>query len=290
MSLYPFLPGAKASLTEGLNDSDVQDAVVYLKQSVADGADADGLWANDGRHVKMYALAKALLSCCGEHVKRKYALTKAQEYVQRANLSGDVLELGRAFFPSLASVETSNSVFLSVADYLSVGQHLSQMDVSEGKVRVPPQELNVLLSARIVAKFMETKVQDVPDFIRNAAKSMDELPPAPKSFGLKFLELGCIRHVRQGVGEGKRFYGAMGLAIAAQRDGLQKEQAQPVMDAYVNACSGTKPFAPSEGKSVVDWVFGRQIGFSCKKMMDDGFEGEYCKGCPLNWKKRAEKK
>ncbi len=283
MALYPFLPGAKAALEEGLNDSDVADAVAYLKAEVP-----DALWANDGRHVKMYALAKALLSCCGDHVKRKYAVRKAQEYVGRANAEQQQADLASAFFPSFSADESGS--WLSVADYLLFGRHLSQMDVREGRVRVLSGELNDLLQSAIEARFMEFKAQEVPDFIREASKGLDELPPAPKSFGRKFLDLGCIQAVRAGVGEGKRFYGAMGLAIAAQRDGLQKEQAQGLMDEYVNRCSGTKPFTPTEGQSVINWVFGREIGFSCKKMMDDGFEGEYCKTCPLNWKTRALKK
>ncbi|MBI2445446.1 hypothetical protein HYV43_03605 [Candidatus Micrarchaeota archaeon] len=283
MSLYPFLPGARHALEDGLNDSDIHDAVAYLKEPIE-----DALWANEGRHVKMYALAKAMLSCCGEHVKRKYALSKAREYVQRANAEQEPGTLASAFFPSFAA--DSEGHWLSVIDYLRFGQHLAQMDVRAGRVRVPPGELNELLQGAIEARFMEFKAQDVPDFIRDAARGLDELPPAPRTFGLKFLELGCIRSVRQGVGEGKRFYGAMGLAIASQRDGLQKEQAQGLMDQYVTACSGTQPFTPTEGQSVVNWVFGRQIGFSCKKMMDDGFEGEYCKACPINWKKRAQKK
>jgi len=288
MALYPFLPSAKSALQDGLNDSDLFDAVAYLKHSVAEGALADGLWANEGRHVKMYALAKAMLSSCGEHVKRKYAVQKAKEYVQRANAAQEQLDLARSFFPSVQADHTGT--WLSVAEYLLFGKALARMDVQTGRVRVPPSELNELLQAAVASKFLEFKAQDVPDFIREAARGLDELPPAPKSYGRKFLDLGCIQFVRQGVGEGKRFYGAMGLAIASQRDGLQKEEAQAVMDAYVNACSGTQPFTPTEGQSVVNWVYGRQIGFSCKRMMDDGFEGEYCKTCPLNWKNRAAKK
>jgi len=283
MALYPFLPGAKSALEEGINDSDVQDAVAYLKLPLS-----DALWANDGRHVKMYALAKALLSCCGEAVRRKYAVQKAREYVQQANAEQQQAGLAAAFFPSFSSQDAVTS--LSVEDYLRFGQHLSQMDVRSGRVRVPPNELNELLQSAIEQRFLESKAQDVPDFIRDASKVLEDLPPAPKSFGRKFLDLACIQTVRLGVGEGKRFYGAMGLAIASQRDGVQKEQAQALMDDYVSKCSGTKPFSPTEGKSVVDWVFGRDIGFSCKRMMDDGFEGEYCKTCPLNWKKRAAKK
>ncbi len=287
MALYPFLPGAKSALAEGLNDSDLADAVAYLTQSVSEGPMADGLWANDGRHVKMYALSKALLSCVGEHVKRKYALQKAKEYVQWANAVQQQDLLAAAFFPSFGSDDSGP--FVSVSDYLRLGHHLARMDVHGGVVRLTPGELNALLQAAIELKFLEFKAQDVPEFIREAAKALDELPPAPKTYGRKFLDLGCIQFVRKGVGEGKRFYGAMGLAIASQRDGLQKEQAQSVMDAYVNACSGTQPFTPTEGQSVVNWVYGRQIGFSCKRMMDDGFEGEYCTTCPLNWKKRAPK-
>ncbi len=286
MALYPFLPGAKSALAEGLNDSDLADAVAYLKHSVSEGPLADGWWADDGRHVKMYALSKALLSCCGDHVKRKYAVQKAKEYVERANASAQQGELASVFFSSLLSDDSG--IWMSVSDYLRLGRHLARMEVREGKVRLTPGELNELLQASIELKFLEFKAQDVPDFIREAAKALDELPPVQKSYGRKFLELGCIQSVRQGVGEGKRFYGAMGLAIASQRDGLQKEQAQSVMDDYVNRCSGTRPFMPTEGQSVVNWVFGRQIGFSCKRMMDDGFEGAYCTTCPLNWKKRMK--
>lgn len=286
MGVFPFLPGAKTVLQEGLVDSDLSDAVAYLKQSVSEGLQAESVWANDGRHVKMYALAKAMLSCLSEAVRRKYASRKASEYVGRANAENRQCELAAAFFESFVCGESG--FWLSVGDYLRFGRHLAQMDVQTGKVRVPAGELNELLASAIEARFLEFKAQDVPDFISEKARELDELPPAPKSFGRKFLDLGCIQAVRAGVGEGKRFYGAMGLAIAASRDGLLKEQVQGLMDDYVARCSGTKPFSAVEGKSVVDWVCGKSIGFSCKRMMDDGFEAAYCEKCPLNWKKRRK--
>ncbi|MBI4360276.1 hypothetical protein HY572_00720 [Candidatus Micrarchaeota archaeon] len=277
--MYPFLPDAKAQLEPGLNDADIDAAILFLKQPVTEST-----YENTGRHVKLYALSKALLSCLSDYVKKKYAKKKAEEYVQRINRKNEQLSVGRAFLESLHAEGERYSLTLS--DYLRFGENLVHQTARDGRVAINNQELNALLSKAIAEKFTDSAAQDVPDAIQRKASALDD-QPKKKSYGKKFLDLGCIQSILTGSPEGKRFYGAMGLSIAARRDGVPKDAAQKLMQDYVSRCSGTKPFTPSEGESTLNWVYDRDIGFSCKVMMDNGFEGTYCPACPLNWRKKT---
>lgn len=277
--MYPFLPNAKAQLEAGLTENDVKDAVAFLKQTVSEST-----YENTARHVKLYALAKALLSCCSDFVKKKYAKTKAEEYVQRINRKNDQFAVGKAFLQSLN--QHGDGFDATIQDYLRFGENLVHQNVQNGRVAFNGQELNALLMKSIAEKFMDAAAQNVPDLIHQKALELDEQPKR-RTYGKKFLDLGCIQSIRMGAPEGKRFYGAMGLSIAAKRDGLPKEKAQDVMQEYVSRCSGTKAFTHQEGESTLNWVYGREIGFSCKVMMDNGFEGPYCQTCPLNWRKKT---
>lgn len=277
--MYPFLPNAKAELEPGFTTDDIQAAVNYLKQPVTEST-----YENTGRHVKLYTLAKALLSCCSDHVKKKYAKKKADEYVKHVNRKNDQLAVGRAFLESLQS--ESDAYTLSLSDYLAYGEHLVHQSVRGGRVTINNQELNALLAKAIAGKFTDAVAQQVPDALQQKALELDE-QPRRKSYGKKFLDLGCIQSLLAGAPEGKRFYGAMGLSIAAHRDGLPKQDARKIMQEYVSKCEGTKPFTQTEGENTLNWVYARDIGFSCKVMMDNGFEGPYCQTCPLNWRKKT---
>ncbi|MDP2717932.1 MAG: hypothetical protein Q8P02_04265, partial [Candidatus Micrarchaeota archaeon] len=209
----------------------------------------------------------------------------AREYVKNANQADNVQTVSAWFFPSVRL--ENNGYAMTVADYLQFGENLVAQGVSDGNVHMSGQEMNMLLAKAIQTRFLDTPpAQSVPDLLREKAAFLEEALPQPKRGNLRFVELGCIRRVREGVGEGKRFYGAMGLSIALSKDGVPKNEADAAMADYVSRSSGTKPFLPSEGQSTLDWVYGKSIGFSCKRMMDDGFEGPYCQTCPINWKHR----
>ncbi len=276
--MYPFLPEARRFSDQDVVGADVSDALDYLRTPVG-----EDLFANPARHVKLYALSKALLASVTNSTKRKLALEKAKQYVSRISLNGETEKVAAVFFPSLEKKEDRFDV--SLEDYLRFGDKLVHQAVHQGRVAMESHELNLLLERAIAEKFLDAHAQDVPDEIRNAA-SVLEPPMAVRSFGRKLLDLGCLQSIRQGVGEGKRFYGAMTLCISAQKDGLTKEQAHQLLEEYVSRCSGTAPFTLGEAESTLNWVWGKSIGFSCKHTMDNGFEGPYCERCPLNWKKR----
>ena len=276
--MYPFLPQAKAYASQDVTVADVAEAVTYLQRPLD-----EGVFSNPARHVVLYALAKALLSCLTQTTKTRLAHQKAREYVSHMAVRDELLSVAQSFFPSVTQSESG--FFLTLSDYLIYGEKLVHQGVEKGIVRVEPHDMNALLLKAISLKFLDAIIQQVPPEIEKAAQQL-EPPVLVRASNRTFLSLGCMQHVAQGVGQGKRFYGAMGLSIAAHKDGLTREQALGLLGNYVERCSGTQPFTPTEAKSVVEWVYGRQIGFSCKQTMDNGFEGTYCQTCPLNWKKR----
>src|SRR3989338_7242366 len=242
--MYPFLPEAKDFAKQDVLNSDIDDALSYLREPLS-----EEVFLNPGQHVKWYALAKAILSACTHTTKTDFALKKAQEYVARINRNGEAERVGKMFFPSL-TVE-GDAFRLTLKEYLTFGQQLVHQGVHDGRVRIEGPELNAMLIRAIAEKFLDAHAQELPEAIRKAAFRL-EPEMQVKASGRKFLSLGCQKHIQQGVGEGKRFYGSMSLVVAAQKDGLTKEATRALLEKYVANCSGTAPFILSEAERMKD--------------------------------------
>ncbi|MBI5035985.1 hypothetical protein HZC09_01450 [Candidatus Micrarchaeota archaeon] len=275
--MYPFSREAKKYADQDVRAPDVEEALAFLRNPLAEET-----FYNPAKHVMLYALAKAILSCCSQSTKNKYAEQKTREYVKRMT-EAENLEAAREFFPAIEKQD--GKYVLPLGEYLSYGSSLVHQSVENGKVTIEQDELNALMRSAIKEKFLNAAIQDVPEEIRKAAAQLEPPSTAIQSRA-KFLNLACMQYIAKGVDEGKRFYGAFGLSISAKRDGLPKEKAVSFLTEYVQRCRGTKAFTAEEAKGILDWVYSRDIGFSCSQTMDNGFEGEYCQKCPLNWKRR----
>ncbi len=201
------------------------------------------------------------------------------------------------FFPSLSLSQPPFDYSVSVFDCLKQGGQLLYAQLSAGEVFFRKMELSEFLEQAIkrrVAELPRVDPKTVPEIVKDAALELDAALPrktfAPRGGGYsgKFLSLPCTTAaLTEGVGEGKRYYGSMAVAIACTKDGLTKEQAQGVMQEYVQHCARTAhEFSLREGMASLEWVYKHpSIGFSCNMIRMQGLAGAddaLCAQCPLS--------
>ena len=275
---YPFLSSSKELVGGGLpSELDVREALFFAKETfekkVHYGASAE-------REAKSLVIARLLLYSLGAYYLRKFAFLKSREY-SRLFESEDqrvLNEIALDFFPSLEP--TPDGFKVSVLDYLQYGRNLPEAGVEKGMVFFGKSELMECLRAAVQVRISDADKLDarLPENLKNAAaKLKEELKPfVERDFALrpggKYLQKPELQNILKGVGEGKRYYGAMALAIACVKDGLEKDQALEVMQHYVENCAkGAHPFSQGEGQSVVEWVYRHPaIGFSFTMLKTQG--------------------
>ncbi|MEM0475325.1 MAG: hypothetical protein QW343_00850 [Candidatus Norongarragalinales archaeon] len=303
---YPFLTAARKFVGDGdteVSFEELEQAARHINSVLANPSAPLTVYATPASAVRSHALARLLLSILNNRfVTRRYANARAVQ-ASRA-LAGeedsDLLEVARDLLPSVRMHGKSDSaVFeVSVFDFLRAGGALLNADLEKGVVTLDRNGLNALLEEAIssrISDFTEAKPQRVPAVVREAAEELrkslppNALPSTQAAFRGSHLSLPCVQAVLRGVSEGRRYYGAMTIAVACARDGITRDAAAEIMRQFVDSNErGTNPFTLREGLAVVDWVYkhGGEIAFSCRTMREHAFDdgGRLCANCP----KRAQ--
>lgn len=272
---YPFLSESKKFVGEGKpGDLEVREAVFFArecferKEHVPKDARRDAL---------SMLLSRLMLYFLGPGFLRKFAFFKAREYAMlfQKEEEGVLLEIARDFFPSLEK-KPDGTFKVSIVDYLQYGRSLPEAGVSGGMVFFDKGELLACLRTAVEVRICDYEKLDarLPENLKSAALGLKDAIPrefAPKQQG-KYLQRPELQNILKGVGEGKRYYGAMALAIACLKDGLAREEALELVGDYVENCAkGSHPFSHREGESVVDWVYKHPgINFSFTMLKSQG--------------------
>jgi len=305
---YPFSSFAKKYLKAGGADTIDSDAVDSAKQSIINAISAPERQARASSDSKSrmvsYALARVILAALGKPgTARKFANGEADAAAAKLDEEKEdvFFEVAKDFFPSLAGEDDEYNV--SLADFLKCGSGLANAKIERGKVFLDKTELLGLLRSAIAFKIIDLpriKPSEVPPLVREAIEEADEWLPSETFRGTaggrggageiegKYLDLSCVKKIRAGLEEGRRYYGSMALAIACLRDGLAKDDAKKVMEEYVANCRrSTHPFTAREASATLDWVYKHPtLRFSCRTMKENGLLDDYCEACLFRYKTR----
>jgi len=246
-----------------------------------------------------YVLARIILAAVDRpSAARKYASALARAALERIREEGaeqDFFVLAKDFLPSL-EVQGGEYV-VSLFDYLKAGKNLLYAPLEKGRLFLSRQEAEALLEKAIEARVSDLSsisLKTLPPIVFEVAREVEPRIPReearPAAHAGKYLELPCTKKILEGLGEGKRFYGAMALAIACVKDGLSKEDAVKLVCSYAENCAkGSSPFTAREAQASVEWVYRHSsIGFSCTKMREQGLPCDHA-ACPLALERRHAK-
>ena len=270
---YPFLSASREFVGEGVSETDLKDAIAFSRECF----EHDAHIANDAAHeAKNLLLSRLMLYSLSASFLRKFAFFKAREYARALEKENEhvLFEVAGDFFPSLEKADGGFTV--SLIDYLQYGRSLPQANVDKGKVFFAQDDLRVCLREAVQERIADSEKLSakLPENIANAALRLKEFVPRDftPQFKGKLLQRSELQNILKGVGEGKRYYGSMAIAIACVKDGLSREEAGDVMNSYVTNCSkGAHPFTPREGEAVLDWVYAHPaIGFSFNVLKSQG--------------------
>ncbi len=306
---YPFLSAAKRVLEAGESklgtekfDKALARAVDSVRIGVAKRLSSERYLAGASPQeaAEVFTTARLLLSLTesdyysncfarGEAVSARKFLEK-----ERNNEFGEVVG---DFFPSFALAEkneqtiseaeknSQNFFELLLTDFLAWCDGLPQRQLSKGKILVSREEALSLFEKAVFFK------------LRRRLPASGELPPlfkeysfelkqrldsdsslvqrAPRDYSGQYLSLPCIQWILKGVAEGKRYYASMALAVACRKDNLPREQAAQAMQQFVDACGkSAHPFTIREGLASLDWVYRRNLRFSCRYHREHGLGPE----------------
>ena len=273
---YPFLSNAREFVGNKHDSTDLREAVAFAKECFER---KEHLLGNAEREAKNLILSRLMLYSLGIVFLRKFAFFKAREYSRLLveEKEGVLVSVAKDFFPSLSESEGGYGV--SLVEYLEYGRNLPKAGLKQGSVFFDKAELADCLRTAIALRIAdESKLSSkLPEDLQSAALQLKESIPreyAPAPRG-KILQRAELQNILKGVSEGKRYYGAMAVAIACLKDGLQKEEALQVMQDYVSACAkGSHPFGVREGESVGEWVYRHPtINFSFQILKTQGLVG-----------------
>lgn len=213
-------------------------------------------FTNDVAEVKKLAICKAILSLCPYPVIVRFANNYAKLWQRffRDNPAKQ-MEFAAEAFPSLT---TEGGVFkIGVFDFLAAEESISLMHLQNGKVLLSKQELTTVIYGQVKRLVMTVpKSAVLPEDIKEVAASLAKqfAPLVPK--GAKHLEKEEVKKIRQGVGEGGRYYACMKLSRACFNDGLSLDEAKQIILEYVKACpQGRNPFTEKEALTCLEWVY-----------------------------------
>ncbi|MEM4254822.1 MAG: hypothetical protein QXR53_00635 [Candidatus Norongarragalinales archaeon] len=270
---YPFLAGAKELVGGEVSETDLKEAITFARDCFQH---EEHVVKDASREAKSLLLSRIMLCSLGLGFLRKFAFLKAREYARLLEKEeGKVLvEIAKDFFPSLEKAEGGFRV--SMVEYLQYGRSLPRANVLKGMVFFDEGELRACLREAIQERIADSEKlsSKLPENVSGAAQKLREFVPRDftSQFKGKLLQRGELQNILKGVGEGKRYYGAMAVAIACLKDGLSRDEAADVMGSYVANCGkGAHPFTPREGDAVVDWVYAHpNIGFSFSVLKSQG--------------------
>ncbi len=283
---YPFLPSGKEFV--GGEEVGYEELVEAKKAvlAVLSSEPSPSIVSSAKEAARLHALQRLLLFASGNSfVSSKYAFALSRRFAEslRDENEKDFREIARDFFPSL---EGGYSV--SLKDYLlNGGKHLEEEDVEGGRVFFGRPGLSSLLREAVAAKAKDFSGLDkraLPALVKDVAKELSaELPreSSARSFKGKYASMPCVKGlVLEGAPEGKRYYGAMTIAVALVNDRVPRSQAEAVVRDYVSRCAkGNEEYSLHEGLSVLDWVYKHPgIRFSCQTFRDQ-FGAAACAKC-----------
>lgn len=286
---YPFLKAGKEILKDAaVNERSLSLAKERVLAALAKRRPVASLEPKE--KLASFALAKCMLACLHDRfVAKKWASREASEMAaQLAEEDSIVFEsVAREIFPSLSYDASSKKYAINVFDYLNCGSNLVYENLERGKVFFDRGGLIRLLEEAVVLRLSDVEAintRQLPKEVTEAAKRLEAELPKERIAGFagSYLSLPCMQAVSKGVEEGKRYYGAMSLAVACLKDKLSIEQAREVMNNYAAKClKATHSFTPREATNVLEWVYRRgTAGFSCKRLKDEGLAGEeLCSTC-----------
>jgi len=277
---YPFLTEGKTLIGEGLpRDLEIREAVFFAQKSLHK---QPCFPKSAEREVKNLLLARLMLYSAGISFLRKFAWLKSGEYERQLQEEEEetLAQIARDFFPSFQK-EGPDSFKVSFIDCLQYGRNLNEAAVEKGMVFFDKHELLLCLRDAINVRVADHSKLDsrLPEPLAKASaelkESVKDVFARDNAFTAmkgKYLQRPELQAILKGVGEGKRYYGAMAIAIASMKDGMTKDQAMEVMQQYVENCSGgSHPFTQREGQSTVEWVYRHPgINFSFTTLKTQG--------------------
>ncbi len=287
---YPFMSKARGLLaSRGLQKvgyDELERAKSRAVQSVSRAGAKDfaiGSPPSENESVESYAIARLLLSVLdSEYYWSKFARGEAALAAAflREESDESLLEISRDFFP--AASFANGSFEIPLPQFLSYGIALPKAMLGAGVVHLERQDMLSLLRYAIVRKTMEKpSAKAEGEQLKQAALELSEMLPKPieaVDFSGSYLSLPCMQSILKGVGEGKRYYASMALAIACRKDDLPKEKAVAVMQQFVNNSSKqTHPFTMREAQASLDWVYRRpSVRFNCPSNRSHGLAPPEC--------------
>ncbi|MFH1780187.1 MAG: hypothetical protein ABH803_03540 [Candidatus Micrarchaeota archaeon] len=288
---YPFLSEAKTHLKNN------RVSFIELEQAITLVLDAlnkqeKTILGSDEEEARTLVIARLLLACSANSlIRKKFAEYKAREYA--SNLQSDeIMLVSKDFY---ASIKKSGAYLIPVLEYLPYGRDLRTEKINAGVIELNETALKENLRKAIAHRlndYSNFNTKDLPELVKQAAKDLDERIPREATIKTSFkgsvVALGCVQNALSGLHEGKRYYGAMNLAIACLKDNLQKEAAIELMKKYVeNSRKSTHEFTLREAETVLTWVYNHpNIGFSCRLTLANSLGGEFCKKCVYPFKAR----
>ncbi len=298
---YPFLSAAKKFLAAGESEvsyEELENAARGITSILSNPSAPLTVYSTPSAAARSHALARLLLATLNNRfVTRRYANARAGQAsreLAREN-DDDFIEIAADLLPSVEIRGRGDSALftVSVFDFLRAGGALLTADLEKGSVSLDRDGLSALLEEAVssrISDFAEARPKRLPAVVREAAEELrrgipaNALPSAQAAFKGSHLSLPCVQTLLRGVGEGKRYYGAMTIAVACARDGIARDAAGEIMRQYVDSNDrGTNPFTLREGLAVLDWVFkhGGEINFSCRTMREHAFDdgGRLCANC-----------
>lgn len=254
---YPFLSGAKELVSDSYDPTDVSEAGEFVRECLERKAH---VVSSTVREAKNLVLSRLMLYSLGGSFLRKFAFFKSREYARFLQIEGDdvLFEVAKDFFPN--AVRKDGLYAIALVEYLSFGRNLPKAGLKDGLVFFDRAELVDCIASAVQSRISDDSrlTQKIPEDLREAGSKLLAFFPRDRqtAFKGKYLQTAQLQKILQGVGEGKRYYGAMAVAIACVKDGLPKEEGLQVMQDYVTACGkGAHPFTIREGEAVIDWVY-----------------------------------
>jgi hypothetical protein len=254
--------------------------------------------AGDGEELKWIALSRMLLSgAANPFASRLFGEGIAKLCVARLRIEDDLVFLSvlSQLYPSIK--QDDGKFTLGMADYINGSNELVYAPIDNGLITIEKEALLEMAYKHFSSKASDLSSIDkaiLPPMVKDFAADFSAgLPVSPalalRQFEGKFLNQACMKKILAGVGEGKRFYGSMAIAIACQKDGLSKEEASALMKQYVTACQrSSHEFREGEALASLDWVYKHPgINLSCKKLLQQGLIDKYCDDCPQIKKAKA---
>ncbi|MFH1106363.1 MAG: hypothetical protein V1787_00555 [Candidatus Micrarchaeota archaeon] len=273
---YPFLSEARRRLkqegVESVTGEEVESAERQVLETLQGGP-------RPPKDAKGYVLARLLLAAGGDsNAMQRYGEAEARRYMLQIETAGvqEYEAVAKDFFPGLQTDAQGGGYSIALLDYLSAGTTLADEAVEEGRVHVGRTALSRLLAQAIAQRITQVRAdaKALPKEIRDAGRRLSAALPRPavslQTYAGKYLGLPAVQALLQGVGEGKRYYASVTVAIACLKDGLQREQAAEVMRTFAKNCRrSTHDFTEKEALASMEWVYKHPtINFSVKTLRD----------------------